>query len=123
MTPTNSHQKKLPLLFPLLRQALLLPTPLIFLPMNHSPHSPPFHPPPLSISTLLLPAPPPRQKAQRKRSAKGREREPDERGIGLCLPAPVCEVDRGADGARFVDAGIDDDVAFGVGGGGAGVGA
>ena len=86
-------------------------------PRLHLFHHP--HPP----TTLLFPASPPRQKAQRKRSAKGREREPNECRVRLGLSAPVSQIDARADLAIMVDAAVDDDVVRGVGCGGAGVGA
>lgn len=117
----NYHLASPPLISALKPQELPPPNQPFFQhspPFSHFP-LPPFPPQP----HLLNPAPPPRQKAEGERSAEGGEGEPDEGGIGLGLAAAVREVDGGADVAGLVDAGVDDDVRFGVGRGGAGVGA
>lgn len=111
-TPTSQNYR-VPTPLPLPTQTDALP--LMILPTPH--------PIPSPLTTTLLPPPPPLQRAQRTARAKSPEREPDERGIRLRLPAPVPQVDGRADLAGVVDAAVDDDVVDGVGGAGAGVGA
>ena len=75
--------------------------------------------PPSPLHRISLPPPPPSNKAQHGAPGKRRKREPDERRVGLCLPAPFPKVDVRAHLAGAVDAAVRDDVVLGVRVGGA----